>query len=157
MNGPSSSMGMVRTTSGGGIGRVEAGQTGPGLQIGGNGYFSGAPLMRRGSDTGGAYFGTNGLKPPGMDGALAGWSTNGIGTAMLGEGLSRPEVERAGSSNLSDKPAAREMTVKERDREGSVGTVVLRKTVGDFTFGEILGEGSYSTASTVRPFYRASF
>ena len=43
------------------------------------------------------------------------------------------------------------MTDKERERQGSVGTIVLRKTVADFTFGEILGEGSYST---VRRFTR---
>lgn len=83
-----------------------------------------------------------------MENGLAGWSSNGIGAALLGEKLSRPEVEGAPASNLSDQPAVREMTAMERERQGSVGTIVLRKTVGDFTFGEILGEGSYSTVSS---------
>lgn len=64
-------------------------------------------------------------------------------TTLLG-GL-RPPTERAPSSTLSDKPA--KMAVS-----GSNGAeiMIVRKTVADFMFGDVLGEGSYSTVSRPR-------
>lgn len=61
-------------------------------------------------------------------------------TTLLAE--LRPGAERAASSTLSDKPA--------RMAVGGLNgaeMVVVRKTVADFDFGDVLGEGSYSTVS----------
>ena len=54
----------------------------------------------------------------------------------------RPGAARAGSSTLSDKPARMAIS-------GLNGAeiMIVRKTVGDFTFADVLGEGSYSTVS----------
>lgn len=60
---------------------------------------------------------------------------------MLGEEV-RPNPARASSSTLSAQPATRPAN----SRQGSnASIIVVRKTVGDFVFGEVLGEGSYST------------
>lgn len=64
----------------------------------------------------------------------------------------RPEVGRHASSNLSDKPARRELSALEKLKEGEKegggspnASVLVRKTVTDFEYGDVLGEGSYST------------
>lgn len=58
----------------------------------------------------------------------------------------RPLVPRAASSNLSDKPAVKIIPgVSEKQEDSSM--LIMRKTASDFKFGEVLGEGSYSTVS----------
>lgn len=59
---------------------------------------------------------------------------------LLGD--ARPGVVRAGTSTLSDKPAKIAVT-----GSNGVEVMIVRKTVGDFTFRDVLGEGSYSTVS----------
>lgn len=131
--------------------------------VGGGSYFAGAPMLRRPSGGAGTQFlspvmaasatgasSTNGsslgLHPPIMETGLTNWSAVGAGVEPNVE--ERPSLEQT-SSRLSDGPPTRPIL----GRQGSAGDVVLRKTVGDFKFGEILGEGSYSTVSQhVLPF-----
>ena len=55
--------------------------------------------------------------------------------------IGRPRLD---SEHLSAGPPTR----PGNDRQGSnASLIVLRKTVADFQFGEVLGEGSYSTVS----------
>lgn len=130
----------------------------------GGSYFSGAPIMRKVSDN--TDVGVGGY-PAGLSTlhAHANGSTSGLTTgAGLGVGaptslrsqqhntydekgkerdeeelLERPEVLRNGSSTLSSKPA------KVRIGDAGETVLVIRKTVADYKFGDILGEGSYST------------
>lgn len=103
--------------------------------------------MRRGSSGEGMAMHT----PPGNigDGRMGEWSA--IGAAVTGikpvddQTPTRPVAGRAPSS-ATTQTASRPM----RERDGSASSVTLiRKTVGDFTVGETLGEGSYSTVSSI--------
>lgn len=162
---------MVRGNSGG-IGRgfdsssVSVVTPAPTLPAGtGGSYFAGtlgsaAPPMRRGSsgEGGGSSAGksTIGMHTPTnlaeTSSRLADWTA--VGAAVHGvqmgndETPTRPSAPRAQSSAMSNQ------STKSRDRDGSNGSVTMvRKTVGDFTVGETLGEGSYSTVSRpVLPF-----
>lgn len=97
---------------------------------------------------------TNGLQVPELgvplEASLTTWSAVGAAVNEIrtsnGQEEKRPEMMRADASTLSEQPPTRPAN----SREGSAGSVVvIRKTVGDFTFGEVLGEGSYSTVSWV--------
>lgn len=97
----------------------------------GGSYFSGAPMERRGSENGGYPGSANESSTAlGLRAAAAGV----VSARAVGE--ERPDVGRLVSETLSDRPATEE-------------GVLLRKTAGDFVFGDVLGEGSYSTVSRV--------
>lgn len=80
---------------------------------------------------------------------LTNWSAIGMGvnktpSSQGDPAEERPPLQKGDGSTLSDQPATRPVN----SRQGSAASViVLRKTISDFQFGEILGEGSYSTVS----------
>lgn len=85
------------------------------------------------------------------DGRMSDWTA--VGAAVTGiktgedETPTRPSAGRAPSSAMTQATSR-----PTRDRDGSASSVTLiRKTVGDFTVGEVLGEGSYSTVRS--PFH----
>lgn len=62
----------------------------------------------------------------------------------------RPIIPRAGSSTLGNQPAIKLIPTGSTIGEGGTGAeelnaMIIRKTPSDFKFGEVLGEGSYST------------
>jgi hypothetical protein len=114
----------------------------------GGSYFagvlpSGAPPMRRGSSGEGSAMRT----PPGNvgDGRLGDWTA--VGVAVTGVKTGEDETPTRPSAGRAPSSATTTVASRPRnERDGSASSLtMIRKTVGDFTVGETLGEGSYST------------
>ncbi|KAK4699382.1 succinate dehydrogenase (ubiquinone) flavoprotein subunit, partial [Phenoliferia sp. Uapishka_3] len=85
-----------------------------------------------------------------MESSLTNWSAVGDAVTSIPNILSdvaeKPPLDRSEGETLSDGPKARPAN----ERQGSAASVIiLRKTVEDFHFGDVLGEGSYSTVTLV--------